>query len=510
MRQQPTLPPPRNTSRQKRPALQTHIPSRTLIIVSPLRPPATSILAALALVSTAAASLADWPAFRGLANHGTALQDTVPLHFGAKSNLLWSIPLPPGHGSPCLTRKQIFLTAYEQGQLLLLALNRTTGSEQWRRSFIPGPIEHGAQLGNPATSTPCTDSQSVYVYFGAFGAAAFRLDGRELWRHPLPIPITQHGSGTSPVLAGQRLIINRDQDVGASVLALNAKTGTTLWETQRPWARRGFSTPLIHPPAKPNVVIVPGTLQVAAYNLDDGSERWHVSGLPNEMVSSPVSDGSHIFVAGWTPGSGSARLPSFDSLLAQGDSNHDGNLSRAEAPPGPARQHFAYIDANKDGQITRAEWETISSIFSQSRNVLMAIDPNGLGDVTTTHVRWTQTKGLPYVPTPLTSGGWLYTIRNGGMLSCFNAITGTPAYLEERLGTLGDNYSSPILTRNALIITSQDGSVAMVKPGPALEILAINHLPDPILATPAVMDSTLYIRTVSRLWAFSSNPKAKF
>src|SRR5207247_683387 len=148
-------------------------------------------------------------------------------------------------------------------------------------------------------------------------------------------------------------------------------------------------------------------------------ELWTVRGLPNELCASPVFCDGQIFVGGWTPGSGVARMPLFDSLLEQGDANHDGKLTRAEAPPGPARQHFVYIAADKDGFVTRRELDTLAEIFSKSENVILAIRPGGRGDVTATHVGWKQTRGLPYVPSPLFYEHRLWLVKNGGLISCF-------------------------------------------------------------------------------------------
>ena len=94
-------------------------------------------------------------------------------------------------------------------------------------------------------------------------------------------------------------------------------------------------------------------------------------------------------------------MPRFDELLAQGDGNGDGRLTREESPAGPAKQHFVYIDADKDGLVTREEWEAIARIFDRSQNVAMAVRSDGRGEVTETYVVWRQGRGLPYVPTPL-------------------------------------------------------------------------------------------------------------
>ena len=446
-----------------------------------------------------------WPQFRGPNGSGVGSTD-FPTHFGPNSNVVWKTAMAPGHSSPCLWDGRIFLTGFEDGKLETLCLSQQDGRLLWSRRVEPGNIERGAQLSNPATATPATDGTRVVVYFGAFGLLAYDFDGRELWRKPLLVPVTQHGAGTSPVLAGDLLILNCDQDVGSYLLAVNKLDGRTVWETKRPTFHRGFATPLPWPAEKPEEIIVPGTLRLVAYSLTDGTERWSVRGLPNEMVASPVTADGLIYVSGWTHGSGVGRMPAFDKLLEQGDLNHDGKLTREEAPGGPAKQHFVYIDADKDGLVTREEYAAMARIFDESKNVALAVRPGGRGDVTETHVVWRATRGLPYVPSPLHYQSRIYLVKNGGLASCFDAQTGRVLYQEERLGALGDYYSSPVAAAGKICAASQLGVVVVYRAGETLEVLARNSLDEPIIATPAIVEGKLYVRTKSRLYAFGIEP----
>lgn len=444
---------------------------------------------------------AHWPQFRGPGGSGVGATD-FPTHFGPNSNVLWKAALPSGHSSPCIWDGRIFLTGFTDGKLETLCLNRQDGGVLWRRQVEPGNIERSAQLSHPATATPATDGERVCVYFGAFGLVAYDYEGKELWRRPLSVPVTQHGAGTSPVLAGELLILNCDQDAGSYLLAVNKRDGATVWKTDRPGFHRGFATPLPWPAAKPEQVIVPGTLRVVSYNLGDGTERWSVHGLPNEMVSSPVAGDGLIYIAGWTYGSGVSRMPAFDTLLEQGDANKDGQLTRGEAPAGPAKQHFLYIDADKNGRVTREEYAAIARVFDESKNIALAMRPDGRGDVTDSHVVWKATRGLPYVPSPLFYDGRIYLVKNGGLASCLDARTGRALYQEERLGALGDYYSSPVAAAGKICVASQQGVVVVYRVGDTLEVMARNALDEPIVASPAIVDGTLYVRTKSQLYAF--------
>lgn len=445
-----------------------------------------------------------WPRFRGPNGSGVSLTGSFPTVFGPKTNFLWQTPTPPGHSSPCIWDDHIFLTAFEDNSLITLALDRGDGRVLWRKSVPPSHLEQGGSgNGSPASSTPCTDGQRVYVYFGSFGLLCYDFDGKEIWRRPLPVPVTQHGASTSPICAGDRIILVSDQDVGSYAMALDSATGREIWKKPRPGYRRGFATPILWPPEYPTEFIVPGTLRLNACSLADGSPRWQVHGLPNEMISSAVAGDGLVYVAGWTPGSGVRAMPDFDSLLKEGDRDGDGKLSRDEAPAGPARNHFAYIDANKDGVIDREEWNTLAEIFDSSRNALLAVRPGGGGAVTDTHVVWTFTRGLPYCPSPLFCNGRLYLVKNGGLASCFNARTGKVAFQEERIGALGDYFASPIAAAGKVLMISQSGTAVVLRAGDQLEVLARNKLGENVMATPAIIGPTLYLRTDEHLWAFA-------
>jgi len=446
-----------------------------------------------------------WPQFRGPGGSGVAVGSDFPIHFGAESNVVWKTTLPGGHSSPCIWDSKIFVTGLSDGKLETLGLDRHNGKILWRRAVEPGPMEKGSRNSNPAAATPVCDGSNVCVYFAAFGLISYNLDGKEQWRKPLPTPVTQHGASSSPVIAGGKVLLACDQDLDSYLLAVDAATGATLWRNERSGFRRGFSTPLPWPQHHPATAIVAGTLRLVAYNLRDGTEQWSVSGLPNEMVTSPVAGDDLIFVAGWTPGAGVSRLPRVDALLEQGDRDHDGRLTRDEAPAGPARQHFLYIDADKDGFVTRAEWDSLARIFEQSQNALLAIRPNGTGDVTATHIAWKQTRGLPYVPSPLFYDGRIYLVKNGGLASCFEAKTGKVFYQEERLGVVGDFYSSPIAANGKICVASQPGTVVIYEAGDILNVLARNSLGEPIMATPAIVDGKLYVRTRGYLYAFGQS-----
>ena len=464
------------------------------------RPALLGLALALAASHAVAAGL-EWPQFRGPGASGIG-QGGFPDRFGPGTNEAWSVEVPPGNSSPVVSGQRLFLTGFSDNQLLVLALDAGTGRESWRRALPPGRIERGARLGNPATATCATDGRVVVSCFGPFGLVCHDLEGKERWRHPLPTPLTQHGAGTSPVIVGDLVVLNQDQDTGSYLLAVGLADGAVRWRVERPHARRGFSTPLAWPPARPEVVVVAGTLQLDAYRLRDGAPAWRVHGLPNEMVSSPVAGDGRLFVAGWTAGSGVGRMPAWEGLVASGDADHDQRLSQAEAPAGPARQHFAYLDANKDGLLSADEYAVAAHAFDASRNVAMAVRPEGSGDITASAVAWTFARGLPYCPTPLLLGNRLWLVRNGGLVTILDAATGRAVVQEERLGTVGDHYASPVASGDRVCIIAQSGVAVVLRAADTLEVFARNPLGEAVVATPAIAHGRLHVRTATRLHAF--------
>ena len=459
----------------------------------------------LMLLNLSAQSARTWPQFRGPNGSGVASDGDLPVDFGPQTNLLWKTELGPGHSSPCIWADAIFLTAQEDEKLVALCLDRISGSIRWRREAPAERLEKVSSNGSPAASTPVTDGTRVVVYFGSFGLLAYNFQGDELWRKPLPTPVTQHGTGTSPILADGSVVLNCDQDVGSYLLAVAAQDGHTLWRTDRPGFRRGFTTPVRWHTDAADWIVVAGTLRLVAYDLRDGRERWQLAGLPNEMCASPVLDKGFLYVAGWTPGSGDQALSDFATVLAQADKDHDGRLSRAEAPPGPAQAHFAYLDADKDGYITREEWDKIAAIFAQSQNALLALRPGTDSEHPQPLVVWKQTRGLPYVPSPLVYRDRVYLVKNGGLLSSFNATNGTALYQEQRLGVGGDYYASPVAANGKICAISQRGIAVVFQAADTLKVLARNDLGERVMATPAIVGKHLYLRTEHHLYAFSKS-----
>ena len=458
------------------------------------------------------AAEANWPQFRGPGGLGIGAADAhPPVSFGPGTNVAWQVAMPSGNSSPIVWGRRIFLTGFADGKLLTLALDRDSGRELWRREVAPEKVEEVHQsYGSPASATPVTDGERVYVHFGSVGLLASDLDGKELWRRPMTLTQTEYGASSSPVLAGGNVVQLLDQDGGSHLVAVDRRTGAVAWRVERPEMRRGFGTPIVWDHDGASDLVVPGTIWLKGLDPRDGSERWRVSGLARITCTSPVVADGMLLTASWTTGGDlnaeHITMPKFDDFLAQYDTNKDGKFSYEELPPGPMKQRFKHMDGNRSGFIERAEWETMADIFARVENQAFAVKPDAKGQLSDSGVLWRFKKGLPYVGSPIAYRGRFYMVKNGGMLTCLDPQTGKPAYQEERLGAVGDYYASLVAADGRIYVTSQRGVVTVVKAGDAFEVLAHNELGEVTQASPVPLGDTLFVRTAGHLTAYRQSP----
>jgi outer membrane protein assembly factor BamB len=446
----------------------------------------------------------NWPQFRGPNGSGVAEDQRPPTQLKPDANAVWSLQTPPGASSPCIWGDRIFITGFENEKLQTWCIRRTDGTVLWKRNAPSDRVERfHAQEGSPAASTPVTDGEHVYVYFGSCGLLCYDFAGTQKWHHPLPPAESfgSFGSGASPVLAGGLVILNRDQVGRSEILAVNAKTGEKAWATDRGQSY-GWATPLVCENEGVQEVVLPSSAVLKSYDVKTGAERWQVRGIAAAVISSPVAGKGLLYLSAWSPSDGSTAPPPFGALLEKADKDSDGVLSSDEAGATDLRQMFHTIDLNRDGRVERGEYEPLRALSRRSKNVLLAIRPGGTGDITETHVAWTQTKGLPYVPTPLLYRDRVYLVKEGGLVSCYDAAAGSPVYVQERLGAGGNYYASPVAAAGRIYAASLSGTVTVFEAGDNLKILAQSDLGERIAATPAIVSDTLYVRTATRLMAF--------
>jgi outer membrane protein assembly factor BamB len=469
-----------------------------------------------------------WPQFRGPNGCGIAPDDQAgPVKFGTGTNLLWGTEVLGGHSSPCVWGDRIFLTVYDPSakKLETWCMDRGNGKILWRR---PGPemeIEKGIHsFSSAASSTPASDGERVYAYFGSYGAVAYDFAGKLVWTRQLPTPPTQYGTASSPIVAAGLVLLQRDgNSTNSELLALDSKTGQTRWTTSRPLNAESFSTPMVWSHDRVDELVTLGHKRLDAYSLQDGKPRWWTPGLTMAPIGVAVA-GDGLLFAG-ANGTGSKTdpidMPSWEGLLKKFDKNGDGKISKDEVPedasiqlrkeipadtPGNMLSYrmifFEFFDSDKDGVFTSEDEKALEEFVKGNQNNVMAIRPGGSGDISKTHVQWKGDTGISEMPSPLFYRGRVYYVKDGGMVTSYEAGTGKIILNRERLGAAQQYVASPVASGGNIYAASTPGKVIVFKAGDTLEVLAINDLGERITATPALLDRKLYIRTAKHLYAF--------
>ena len=452
-----------------------------------------------------------WPQFRGPNGAGIAEEQKPPVEVGPDKNVKWSVAVPSGLSSPIIVGDKLVLTAFDDGKLLTIAFNRADGSEAWDVEAPAQKIEpyYKAQ-GSPAASTCATDGERIVSYFGSCGLFCYDLAGHELWRYEMPpaVTIAGFGTGNSPVIVDGTVVLVREETKEPKIIALDIMTGNPKWEKKR-LSNSSFSTPTIWNVPSGKQIVAAGFQKMIGYDLKSGDEVWHVEGMPSASCTTPVTFNGNLYYAGWSPGDPADKdfqMPTFDSILKEGDTNDDGVLSKEESLKTSLKDFFDIQDANKDGKLTREEWDRLLKFSSESRNSAFALKPGGKGDVTNSHVLWKNTQGLPYVSSGIVYRGQYLMVKDGGIVTAYNAASGEKLY-QKRLEATGGYYASPVAANgNIYLVSLDDGKVTVLEGGADSPKVVVTNPPlgERTAATPAIADDTLYLRTAGHLYAFAA------
>ncbi len=455
----------------------------------------------LTLTLTPTLRAADWPQFRGPNGSGVADDQKPPAKFGLKDNLAWKVAVPPGASSPIVVGDKIVLTAFEDNKLYTICYSRIDGKEVWRADAKAKKIEpfHPTE-GSPAASTPVSDGKTVVSYFGSCGLVAYDLDGKELWRFELPTAVTNNefGTGTSPVLADGLVLLARDLSKDSAVYAVDLATGSQKWKADRNY-QTAYSSPVVWADGGKKVLVVPGMTTLVGYDVQSGKELWTVNKLVAVACTTPVVYKDTLVYSGWAPGGPDFKLPTFDDVLKEAGDDKLGYLTKAGAQKTPFGGFFDNNDPNKDGKITREEWDELNKILRSGVNRAVALKPGGKGEIA-----WEYAKNLPYVPSPIVYRDRFYLLKDGPLLTCLDAKTGKPVYEAERVKAGPRYYASPVAANGHIYIASLDGTVTVIVAGEDEPVLAYSvKLPEPVRATPAIAHHTLFVRSDKFLYAFA-------
>jgi outer membrane protein assembly factor BamB len=434
---------------------------------------AISTIWLLLLVSSAGATKASWPQWRGPSGQGTSDEKNLPTEWSATKNIKWKTPIAGrGHSSPIVWGNKIFLTTAIQGEVVpgakavkhmypegeflhpdsvgadhkhtfkVICLDRQTGKILWERTAFEGtPYDDRHRKSSFAAATPATDGKYVYAYFGTEGIYAYDMKGKEIWKANLgKIGTVGMGTGTSPILHNNLVIVQCDEEFGAAsfIVGLDKKTGREVWRTPRKTIEVSWSTPLLVHTAKRAELITSGNELVVAYDPATGKELWRHKGVESNSIPSPVSNSELVFI--------SAGFPA---------------------------------------------------------KIAMAIKLGSDGDLVDSVV-WKYEKGTAYVPSPILYGDYLYLTTDRGILTCLDARTGEVKYEGGRVPVPATFTASPIAFENKILMTSEDGDTFVIKAGPKHEILATNSVNEPVYASPAVADGNIFIRGEKTLYCIGN------
>jgi outer membrane protein assembly factor BamB len=403
----------------------------------------------------AVASAGDWPQFRGPHGNGYADGQRFPIQWSPQRNIRWKTPLPqPGNSSPIVSAGRVFVTcAEDQGRRRsLYCLDRADGRIVWVQTVPFDRVETTHKTNPYCGSTPAADGKRVVVWHGSAGLYCYDFAGQELWRRDLGEFKHIWGYGSSPILRGDRVIMNCGPGQRVFVTAIDLQTGETLWETDEPVEGDGsyndakkyvgsWTTPVIaHVNGRDQIVCTMPT-RLNAYDPDTGTIVWTCGG-----IRGPRGD-----------------LAYSSPMIGEGFGVACGGFM------GPA----------------------------------IGFRLGGSGDVTETHRRWRVERNPQNIGTGVLIGDYVFKANAGpGTLQCIEAATGEQRWQERAAG--GNHWGSIVYAAGLLYATNQQGVTQVFRPNPEkLELVAANALDEASNSTPAFSDGRIFLRTFEHVYCIA-------
>src|SRR5579871_1246753 len=404
----------------------------------------------------------NWPSWRGPTANGVASAGAnPPIHWNATTNIQWKAELPGrGSATPVVWGDQVFvITAIETDReakpdelpkpdprfetktkppthfyrFEVLSFDRSTGKLRWRQTATEAvPHEGHHPTHSYAAGSPTTDGQRLYVSFGSFGVYAYDLGGKLIWSRDLGRLHTRlaWGEAVTPVVHGDSVILNRDQEADSKLVVLDAATGKTRWEAPRD-EKSSWNTPLVVEHKGRTQVIVNGTNRVRSYDLANGHLIWEVGGMTVNAIPSPLAADEIAYVVSGYSGAAAVAVP-LDS---------SGDLTNSDKVLWRYRKGTPYV-------------------------------PSPL----------------------LLEGRLYFTQVNTPLLTVLDAKTGKPIVTAERLPGVSSFYASPVAAAGRIYFVDREGTTLVLKAGDSPQVLATNRLDDPIDASPVVAGRQLFLR----------------
>lgn len=428
--------------------------------------------------NTPNASSGIWPSFRGPQATGISEHQNLPDRWDPKTgeNILWRTPIPGlAHSSPVVWGNIIFVTSAvssdpkasfkpglygdgdastdrSQHRWMLYAVDKRTGKIQWERVAHQGvPAEKRHIKSTYANSTPATDGRIVVAWFGSQGVFAYDVSGRFLWKVELgrldlgayDIPTYEWGPASSPIIWNNLVILQCDTQSDSFLLALDADTGKTVWKTDRE-ELPSWGTPTVAMTSAGPILVANASNYIRGYDPRTGKELWRLGGSSKITAPTPVfSDDMFAVVSG----------------------------------RGPERPIFV-VKASARGELTLPEGKSSSEAIA-----------------------WSRTGRGSYMPTPLIYDGILYVLNNNGLLDAYNLRTGEEVY-RQRLPLVGSGFSaSPVASDGKIYLSNEDGEMLVIAAGQKFAHIATNSMGETLMATPALSDGVMYVRSSASLFA---------
>lgn len=390
---------------------------------------------------------ADWPQFRGPGGQGHSDATNLPLTWSETENVVWKVPVAGlGWSSPSIQGDQIWLTtAIDDGKSLhAIALDRATGKTIHDVVVFeladPGAVH---SKNSHASPTPLIEDDRVYIHFGAHGTACLKTDGSVVWKTQELKHNHRHGPGGSPVIYQNLLILNCDGSDLQFVVALDKNTGKEVWKKKREHIGEDrisgkSSVPMAY--TTPLLTEINGKIQLLSSGADS-------------IVSYDPLTGDELW---WFRYDGYSNVPR----------------------PVVGKGHV-FISSGYD------------------RPEFFAVRVDGTGDVTESHLAWNMKKAAPLNPSPLLLGDELYLVSDNGIATCLDAVSGEQHW-QERIG--GNFSASPTFADGRIYFLDEEGKTTVVASGKKFEVLASNQLEGRTLASPAMVDSSIFLRTDTHLY----------
>jgi outer membrane protein assembly factor BamB len=430
------------------------------------------LLAVISSLTVGKATNENWPQFRGPNSSGVAEDPALPEKWSATQNIAWKTEIPGfGWSSPIVWGDKIFVTAvisageietpkkglYFGGNRLeppkgehrwmVYCVDLKKGKIVWEREVYRGVPAITRHLKNTfASETPVTDGERVYAYFGNLGLYCYNFKGDLIWKQSFESHHTRFGWGTasSPVLHGDRIILLNDNDEQSFLAAYDKKTGVQAWRAEREIGTN-WSTPYIWENKGRTEIIVPGWKVVRSYDLN-GKALWEFKGMSSIVIPTPFSKFDLLYVA----------------------SGYVGDQHRP----------VYAIRPGASGDISLKEGETSNRFIA-----------------------WYLPQGGPYNPSPIVYGDYYYTLYDRGFFTCHDAKTGKEIYGKQRIDSNSSAFtSSPWAYNGKIYCLSEDGDTFVIQSGPEYKLLGKNSLDEMCMATPAIANGSLIIRTSSKLY----------